>query len=499
MIRGPRDSSHPGVRAGSAGGRPWQPASWRAMACEQQPEWPDREVLDQAEARLRTLPGLVTPRDVRALRERLAGVCAGRGFVIQAGDCAETFAEMSPTSVHRTVRVLAEMESVIGLSTGIPVTKIGRIAGQLAKPRSSPVEHIAGPAGPLTVPSYRGDMVNGSQPTAAARMPAAERLVQAYYHSAAVLNVLRALAQGGHQDLAGDRRRPAAATSLYTSHEALILPYEEALIRPCPEGASGPESGGLAWYGSSAHLLWVGERTRRLDQAHVEFARGLANPVAVKLGPTTTRDEVLGLCQLLNPARIPGRLTLIPRLGAGEVRVLLPELVHAVQAAREPVVWVCDPMHANTFASAAGLKTRHFDDIVAETEGFFAVLYAAGARPGGLHVEMTGQDVTECLGGLSAIREGDLPERYETACDPRLNRAQAIELALIVADLLHAGPPQVRGPLSPISIPLQVSSHLEPVAATTAQPAGSAHLWPSTSADDRSHDDGLRPERGQGP
>lgn len=448
-------------------GSGWTPDGWRARRCLQQPEWPDPALLRDVTDRLATLPQLVTAAEVGRLRARLADVCRGRGFVLQAGDCAETFASLSGRGLFRRAQLLLQMSTIVAFASGLPVTTIGRIAGQLAKPRSSPVERVRTPSGTVTLPSYRGDMVNGRETTADARRADPFRLVRSYYYSAAVLNILRSLPDRGDLSLPAlhrsveeslTRRGPSgeltrhrgyldgmsevlrlhrsgvvtsAVPEIFTSHEALILPYEEALTRA--------DDGG--WFASSGHLLWIGERTRGVDDAHVHFAAGIANPVAVKIGPTATAAEVLALCRRLNPERIPGRLTLVTRLGAENVASALPPLVRAVRLAGEPVVWMCDPMHGNTLRSRTGLKTRRFEDVVAELRGFFAVLRAEGTHPGGIHLEVAGEDVTECVGGTPPVREEDLPLRYESACDPRLNRRQALELALVTAEMLLAGGP----------------------------------------------------------
>jgi 3-deoxy-7-phosphoheptulonate synthase len=445
-----------------AGG--WHPRSWRSRLAEQQPDWPDPAALEQVLERLSALPPLVFAGEARRLRRAMAEVAEGRAFLLQAGDCAESFDEFAADAIRDKLKVILQMAVVLTYASGVPLVKVGRIAGQFAKPRSTPTELVDG----VELPSFRGHMVNGDAPNAAARVPDPERLVAAYQQSASTLNLLRAFTKGGFADLsqvhawnqqfvrtsAEGRRYEVAAEEIdralrfmracgvdlsadspihqvdfYTSHEALILGYEEALTRR--DSLSGE------WYDCSAHLVWVGERTRRTDGAHVEFLSGIENPVGAKIGPTAGADEVLELCERLNPARTPGKLTLITRMGAGAVEELLPPLLKAVADEGHPVAWVCDPMHGNTFVSEGGRKTRRFDDVLAELQGFFAAHRVAGTRPGGVHVELTGDDVTECLGGVEDISPEQLSLRYTTTCDPRLNARQAIDLAFRVADLLR--------------------------------------------------------------
>ena len=383
---------------------------------------------------------------------------------MQAGDCAESFDSFSADGIRDKLRVILQMAVVLTYSAGVPVLKVGRIAGQFAKPRSSPTERV----GDEDLPAFRGHMVNDIAPTAAARVADPERLVKAYHQAAATLNLLRAFTKGGFADLnkvhvwnrefvassnEGRRYEAVAAeidralrfmaacgidlarehglheVDLYTSHEALLLEYEEALTRR--DSLTGD------FYDCSAHLLWVGERTRQVDGAHVEFLRGVHNPVAAKVGATVTADEVLALCDTLNPGRLPGRLTLISRMGAAHVEEALPPLIAAVRDAGHPVVWACDPMHGNTFVSPTGHKTRHLEDILAEIKGFFAAHRTMGTWPGGVHVELTGEDVTECLGGAEEVLESHLEQRYETMCDPRLNARQSVDLAFRVSELLR--------------------------------------------------------------
>jgi 3-deoxy-7-phosphoheptulonate synthase len=442
----------------------WTPSSWRERPAAQQPDWPDPAAVEQAEKRLAALPPLVFAGEARSLTAALAAVVEGRAFVLQAGDCAESFDGFSANAIRDKLRVILQMAVVLTYSAGVPVVKVGRMAGQFAKPRSSPTER----RGDVELPAFRGHMVNDIAFTAEARTADPERMVQAYHQSASTLNLLRAFTKGGFADMTQvhtwnrefvatsneGRRYEAIATEidralrfmaacgidlarernlhevdLYTSHEALLLGYEEALTRR--DSLTGD------WYDCSAHLLWIGDRTRQLDGAHVEFLRGIHNPVGVKLGPSATPDDAVALCEILNPQRVPGRLVLISRMGAGRIAEALPPLVEAVRKAGHPVAWVCDPMHGNTFTTAAGRKTRHFDDICAEIAGFFAVHRALGTWPGGVHVELTGEDVTECLGGAEEILDHHLDSRYETMCDPRLNARQSLDLAFRVAELLR--------------------------------------------------------------
>ncbi len=442
---------------------PWSPDSWRSRPAAQQPRWPDEAALDRAHKHLGSLPPLVFAGEARALTARLAEVAEGKAFLLQAGDCAESFEAFSADAIRDKLKVILQMAVVLTYSTGVPVLKVGRIAGQFAKPRSADVELVDG----VELPSFRGHMVNDVAPTAAARQPDPERLVQAYHQSAATLNLLRAFTKGGFADLSRvhqwnqqfvasspeGRRYDRVADEIdralrfmaacgintesepnlhevdfFTSHEALILGYEEALTRQ--DSLTGQ------WYDCSAHMLWIGERSRQIDGAHVEFLRGVGNPVGCKIGPDATPDEVVALCEALNPDRVAGRLTLISRMGAGRVADRLTPLLAAVRDAGHPVVWACDPMHGNTFTSDTGRKTRDFDAVLAEIAGFFAAHWAEGTWPGGVHIELTGEDVTECLGGGDALGHADLDDRYETMCDPRLNGRQSIDLAFQVAELL---------------------------------------------------------------
>ena len=441
----------------------WTPDSWRKFPIEQQPVWPDAAALATVEERLKSFPPLVFAGEARRLKAQLADVAEGRAFLLQGGDCAESFAEFHADNIRDTFRVLLQMAVVLTYGANCPVVKVGRMAGQFAKPRSSGTEVQDG----VELPSYRGDVVNAMEFSAAARTPDPERLIQGYGQSAATLNLLRAFAQGGFADLhrvqrwnngfvargqQGERYQELAdrisdaldfmeacgvtsetmpqlrSVDFYTSHEALLLGYEQALSRV--DSTTGD------WYDCSAHMLWIGDRTRQLDGAHVEFLRGVGNPIAVKAGPSTEVDELLRLLEMLDPRNEPGRITVICRLGADKVGDLLPPLVRAVEREGRKVVWACDPMHGNTVKSSTGYKTRAFDRILAEVRGFFAVHLAEGSYGGGVHFELTGQDVTECTGGAQAITEHALADRYHTHCDPRLNASQALELAFIIAEAL---------------------------------------------------------------
>ena len=434
------------------------PASWRARAAAQQPEWPDPDKLAAVTAELSSLPPLVFAGECDLLTERLAAVTAGQAFLLQGGDCAETFVGSTATAVRAKLRTLLQMAVVLTYGASVPIVKIGRMAGQFAKPRSRPTEIREG----VELPAYRGDAVNGLDFTLAARTPDPGRLLRAYHCSAVTLNLCRAFTTGGYADLhqvhawnqdfvadspAGQRYERLAGeidralsfmracgadpaelrtVEFYSSHEALLLDYDQALTRV--------DSRTRRVYDTSAHFLWIGERTRALDGAHIEFAKSIANPIGVKLGPDTTPDDVLALMETLNPERRPGRLTLITRMGANRIREVLPPLVEAVANDGAPVAWVCDPMHGNTFETPSGYKTRHFDDVLGELSGFFEVHRATGTHPGGIHIEFTGDNVTECTGGSYQLEADDLHQRYETACDPRLNRSQALDLAFTVAD-----------------------------------------------------------------
>ena len=444
----------------------WSPQSWRGKPIRQVPEYPDAEALKAVEQELSSFPPLVFAGEARDLKQQLAEVSAGRAFLLQGGDCAESFAEFRADTIRDTFKVLLQMAVVLTFGAGCPVVKVGRMAGQFAKPRSSTTETQDG----VELPAYRGDIVNGIAFTEAARTPDPNRLLRAYNQAAASLNLLRAFAQGGLADLnqvhqwnlnflagsnQGARYEELAQridealafmracginsynvpqvheTDFYTSHEALLLNYEEAFTRV--DSLSG------AWYDTSAHFLWIGDRTRNLDEAHVEFLRGVNNPIGLKCGPKMDSDELLKLIETLNPSNEAGRITLISRMGADQVREKLPPLIRAVERAGHRVVWSCDPMHGNTQKASSGFKTRPFDRVLSEVTDFFDIHRAEGSYAGGVHFEMTGQDVTECLGGAQAISEDRLGDRYHTYCDPRLNASQALELAFLTAQELKAG------------------------------------------------------------
>ena len=444
--------------------RNWTKTSWQSHEAAQQPQWPDTAALDQALKQIESYPPLVFAGEARTLMASLGQVANGNAFLLQAGDCAESFEEFTAVNIREKLRVILQMAVVLTYSMGVPVVKVGRIAGQFAKPRSSNTETVGG----RELLSFRGHMVNDPAPHDEARIPDPQRLVQAYHQSASTLNLLRAFTKGGFADLnrvhawnqefvatsaEGQRYEQMAAeieralafmracgvdteshsalheVDVYTSHEALLLGYEEALTRQ--DSLTGQ------WYDCSAHMLWIGERTRQLDGAHVEFLRGVGNPIGVKIGASTTADYVLSLCEALNPNRVPGRLTLITRMGADKIEASLRPLLRAVREAGHPVVWICDPMHANTFTADNGRKTRHFDEILREIVGFVAAHRAENTWPGGIHIELTGENVTECLGGVEAVSQGDLDTRYETVCDPRLNARQSIDLAFRVADMIR--------------------------------------------------------------
>ncbi len=442
----------------------WEPSSWRSRPAAQEPDWPDAGVLDEALEQLRAMPPLVFAGEARSLKNALAGVSRGDGFLLHAGDCAESFAEFSADNIRDKLKVILQMSVALTYSTGVPTLKVGRIAGQFAKPRSSPIEHRDG----IDLPSFRGDMVNDFAFDELARRPDPMRMVRGYHQAAATLNLLRAFTKGGFADLnrvhqwnlefvgssTQGRRYDVLAAEIdralrfmaacgidldvavqlhevdfYTSHEALLLQYEEALTRR--DSLTGD------WYDCSAHLLWVGERTRQPDGAHVEFLSGVQNPVGAKIGPDASPEQVVELCRRLDPGREPGRLTLVARMGAARAEECLPPILRAVTRAGHPVVWACDPMHGNTFVHESGYKTRHFDDVMAEVKIFFETCRAESVWPGGVHIELTGDDVTECLGGAEAIRGEDLAGRYETVCDPRLNARQSLDLAFHLAELVR--------------------------------------------------------------
>ncbi|GAA76601.1 MULTISPECIES: class II 3-deoxy-7-phosphoheptulonate synthase [Pseudoalteromonas] len=441
----------------------WNPNSWRELPILQQPQYPDQDVLKSVEGQLKTAPPLVFAEETRSLFKQLEDVCEGRAFLLQGGDCAESFSDFNAANIRDTFKTILQMAVVLTYGGKCPVVKIARMAGQYAKPRSADLETIDG----VSLPSYRGDIINNIDFTAEARIPDPQRLMTAYHHSAATLNLLRAFAQGGLADLhqvnrwnmgfvaanpqkqkyqqLADKIQDALEfmevcginstiapslkeTDLYTSHEALLLGYEEALTRR--DHLSGD------WYDCSAHFVWIGERTRQLDHAHIEFFKGIKNPIGVKVGPGMDPDELIRLIDALNPDNIPGRLTLITRMGADILPEKLPALVRKVQQEGRKVIWSSDPMHGNTEKATSGYKTRNFDNIMREISQFFSVHKAEGSYAGGVHLEMTGQHVTECTGGAYGLSDDDLAQRYKTQCDPRLNADQVLELGFLVADLL---------------------------------------------------------------
>ncbi|HYJ30984.1 MAG TPA: 3-deoxy-7-phosphoheptulonate synthase [Allosphingosinicella sp.] len=389
----------------------WSPSSWRGFEARQQPAYADPQALAAATRELAAYPPLVRPDEVEALRSALAEAQAGRAFLLQGGDCAESFAEFSPHTIAGSVGLINAMAARIAAASGVPVVRVGRIAGQFAKPRTADPEV----RGARSLPAYRGDIVNGLAFDPAARGADPERLFRAWAQSAATLSHVRTIAD-------------AEGAPIWSSHEALLLPFEEALVRR--------DDSGDRWWGSSAHMLWIGDRTRFPGSAHVEFARGLANPIGVKCGPSLDPDALLRLLDLLDPERAPGRITLIARMGRSEVERRLPPLLRAVKGESRPVLWSCDPMHGNTIETSSGLKTRRLGDVFAELGAFFAATAGEGAAAGGVHVEMTGRDVVECTGGAAGVSEAELGERYDSHCDPRLNAAQALELADLTARLL---------------------------------------------------------------
>ena len=438
----------------------WKKSDWREKPRVQMPNYQNTKVLHDVEAQLSKYPPLVFAGEARSLKRQLGDVANGKGFLLQGGDCAESFEEFSADNIRDTFRVMLQMAVVLTYGAKCPVIKVGRMAGQFAKPRSSDTEIING----LELPSYRGDIINDIAFNSEARKPNPKRMLQAYAQSAASLNLLRAFSQGGYADIhhvhswtlgfldgagaekyetvanrisdALDFMTAAGVTSknshtlgavdFYTSHEALLLEYEEALCRI--DSTTGLPIAG------SGHLIWIGDRTRKLDGAHVEFCKGVQNPIGLKCGPSISKDDLLKLIEALNPENEPGRLTLIARFGAGLVGEHLPKLINAVEKEGFKVVWSCDPMHGNTIKSSTGYKTRPFESVLREVREFFGIHNAEGSHPGGVHFEMTGKDVTECTGGLRAVSDEDLSDRYHTACDPRLNASQALELAFLVAE-----------------------------------------------------------------
>jgi 3-deoxy-7-phosphoheptulonate synthase len=441
----------------------WNPSSWRSKPVQQVPAFPDAAALSAVEAQLAGFPPLVFAGEARKLKRALGKVASGDAFLLQGGDCAESFAEHSADNIRDFFRLFLQMAVVLTFAGSSPVVKVGRVAGQFAKPRSSPNEKI----GDVELPSYRGDVVNGIEFTPEARIPDPERQIMAYRQSAATLNLIRAFANGGYANLENAHRwmlgfvkdspqseqyreisdritealdfmraiglDPEAhpemrTTDFYTSHEALLLGYEQAMTRV--DSTTGD------WYATSGHMIWIGDRTRQLDHAHVEYFRGIKNPIGLKCGPSLAPDELLKLIDVLNPENEPGRLTLIARFGAEKALEHLPGLVRAVKREGRSVVWSCDPMHGNTVKAASGYKTRPFDLILSEVKTFFGVHQAEGTYAGGIHLEMTGKNVTECTGGARAVLDSELQDRYHTHCDPRLNAEQALEMAFLVAELL---------------------------------------------------------------
>jgi 3-deoxy-7-phosphoheptulonate synthase len=438
----------------------WNPHSWQHFPAQQQPTYDDATGQERVLARLRNLPPLVIPQEVDRLRALLAEAAAGRRFLLQGGDCAEQFKDCSSSAIEGKLRVLLQMSVALTHGGRKPVVRLGRIAGQFAKPRSRPTEHIRG----QELPSYRGDLINGLEPSPEQRRPEPLRMLEAYFHSTATLNHLRSLAAGGFADLhhperwdlpggagavpeyqrtlaqvresldflealGGLQREVLERIDFYTSHEALLLPYEEALTRWIPEAQ--------AYYNLAAHSVWVGERTRQLDGAHVEYLRGIRNPIGVKVGPSATPEHLKQLLDRLDPLREPGRITLITRFGAAGIQAALPPLIQAVQATDHPVLWSCDPMHGNGTESRSGLKTRDFSAILSELRQAFQLHRTLGSRLGGVHFELTGEAVTECTGGTEGPSETDLAKAYETGCDPRLNGAQSLEMAFLIAEMMR--------------------------------------------------------------
>ena len=439
----------------------WSPESWTTKTAKHLPKYDDPASLKTVMNKLKNYPPLVFAGEARQLKKNLAKAAKGEAFLLQAGDCAESFAEFHPENIRDTFRVIMQMAVVMTFASGMPIIKLGRIAGQFAKPRSSDTETRDG----VTLPSYKGDIINGIEFTPESRQVDPERIIQAYNQSAATLNLVRAFAQGGYADLHHVSRwtldfvkenpryqdltqrleqalafmQAAGITSenspqireanFFTSHEALLLPYEEILTRI--DSTTGD------WYDVSAHFLWIGERTRQPDGAHVEFLRGVKNPIGIKCGPNLSSNDLLQLLDILNPENEPGRITLISRMGHEKISDDLPKLIRTVKKEGSVVTWSCDPMHANTKTSSSGYKTREFENILTEVKNFFAIHHAEGTHAGGVHLELTGQDVTECTGGSCKITDEKLSERYHTHCDPRLNASQSLEMAFLIADELH--------------------------------------------------------------
>ncbi len=438
----------------------WNLNSWTKYEAKHLPVYQDKKELDLVLSKIKKYPPLVFAGESRSLKKALAQVVEGKAFLLQGGDCAESFAEFHPDNIRDTFKVILQMSLVLTASASVPVVKVGRIAGQFSKPRSAPTEKKDG----KELPSYLGDNINGMDFTEKSRIPDAKRLFRAYSQSASTLNLLRAFSQGGFADLRqvhlwnlgfikdktkgkykeiedkisdalafmeacginSDNNRRLRTVNFYTSHEALLLPFEESMTRV--DSTTGE------YHDTSAHFVWIGDRTRQLDGAHVEFCRGIKNPIGLKCGPSLKSEELIKLCNILNPDNEPGRMTLISRFGAENVEKFLPKLIRAVKKEGLNVVWSCDPMHGNTIKAATGFKTRTFDSVVKEVKNFFSIHHSEGTYAGGLHVEMTGQDVTECTGGAQKISENDLSNRYRTHCDPRLNANQALELAFLISE-----------------------------------------------------------------
>ena len=441
----------------------WTPDSWRKKKALHQPTYIDKKKLDKAVKKMKKLPPLVFAGEVRSLKHELAKCVDGKGFLLQAGDCAESFAEFHPNYIRDTFRVIMQMAVVLSFASGVPVTKVGRLAGQFAKPRSSPIEEKNG----IKLPSYLGDMINGIEFNENSRVPNPDRMLQAYNQAASTQNLLRAFAYGGYADLStiqnwnldfvkkskqgsnfkivadriseclrfidacginNENVRQLSETSFYISHEALLLPYETAFTRI--DSTTGD------WYDVSAHMVWIGDRTRQLNGAHVEFCKGISNPIGIKVGPSTDKEELLKVIKTLNPKNEKGKIVLIVRMGSKLIEKLLPSILEKIKIADVNVVWSCDPMHANIEKSKSGFKTRNFKNILNEVKSFFKLHKKCGTYAGGIHLEMTGQNVTECIGGLQKISDKDLSSRYHTHCDPRLNASQSLELAFTMANYL---------------------------------------------------------------
>ena len=441
----------------------WKPNSWREKPAKHLPTYKDSKSLESVTQKLENFPPLVFAGESRKLEKKLGDVANGKAFLLQGGDCAESFSDFHPNNIRDSFKVMLQMAVVLTFGASCPVVKVGRMAGQFAKPRSQPTENVDG----LELESYKGDIINGIEFNESSRTPDPNRLLQAYNQSASTLNLLRAFAQGGYANLKqihkwntnyvdegeskkkfeemskridecltfmeacgiNDKNVPQMSeTDFFTSHEALLLPYEEAMTRI--DSTSGK------WYDVSAHMLWIGDRTRQLDGAHVEFTRGIGNPIGIKVGPSTNTDELLKIIDIINPDNIAGRITLICRMGHENVDNRLPPIISAITKADKKVVWACDPMHGNTIKASSGYKTRPLKNIISEIEKFFRIHRDQGSYPGGIHIEMTGQDVTECIGGLQEIKESDLRSRYHTYCDPRLNASQSLELAFLMSEFL---------------------------------------------------------------